>query len=580
MATRKKKKWTRDSQGEYSRQIGWKPNQEGRYVQHKFRLGSDLASAQERAQRLQAFWNRIEETKLGPERAVWHPFTLEIAKQIAKGQTEVVVQRLPKDANEAYARYLHRIQRHYPMLHIVADDEQAFLNGKRQNQERVEAELDKVRKSHLKSGNLPEIEVASCKSASLHEAFDAYISQVKRATIDVPQPKPSGTTRLKNAERLKERHADTALVTIRFDQIQVMIDYWKNRPLVKRRGTPIRRKTAIHHISELIRFFRWLHRTEDFEWRKPDDFDELDRRVPETKTEIQARETPAQVKTYSREQLCTLYEYATPLERVIMLLALNCGFGAAELGTLLLRQIVQGHFHPMAAEYDFDSKPTDWFVKRIRLKNRVYGEHLLWQHTVMGLKWALDRRQAQGSAEPSSLLFVTDKGAPFFKATAGKNEGQRFANIWGGLTNRVRKDYPEFEKLSFGKLRKTGGNLIRRFADGEVAGVFLCHGKPVKSDDLSGVYTNPTFGKVFKASKVVEEYLAPMFAVTDDPFGKYHQQYLSRKLVKRIVELFDQGTTVARIATEVGVAPSTIYRHLELSGRQAKRQKSVEVGTP
>jgi hypothetical protein len=571
VATRSKTNWKLDSQGEYPRQLGWKLDQNGKYVQHKFRLGSDLKAAEQRDKRLQAFWKRIEETHAGDDRPTWNSFTLAVAKRIADGETQIVVERSSSDSEEAYARYLHRLQRRFSMVSFIAEDEQSFVAGDRANKKLVEAQLDSIRKAHLRNGNVAEIDIARGKNGTLHQAIDAYMDHVKRTMVEVSQPKPFGRTRVKNSERLKERHPDSPLSALRLDAIEEMIDYWKNRPLVKRRGTPIRRKTAIHHIAELVRFCKWLHRTDKFEWRKPDDFDEIDKRVAETPAEVQAKETSAQVKTYSLEQLCTLYEYATPLERIVMLLGLNCGFGAAEQGTLLIRQVVFAQAHPMARDYDFDSTPTDSFVKRIRLKNKVYGEHLLWPHTVLGLKWAIERRRLQGNARPESLLFMTDKGEPFAKATRGGNAGQRFASIWGGLVERVRNDAEDplsFPKLSFGKLRKTGGNLVRRFADGEVAGVFLCHGKPVKTDDLSEVYTNRVFGKVFKANKVVEAHLAPMFAAVDDPFGKYRQQYTSRKVVKIILALFDQGTRISKISTETGVSRGAIYRHLEACGRR------------
>ena len=67
----------------------------------------------------------------------------------------------------------------------------------------------------------------------------------------------------------------------------------------------------------------------------------------------------------------------------------------------------------------------------------------------------------------------------------------------------------DFRRLSYGKLRKTAASLIRRFADGEVAGVFLAHGQPVESDDLLEIYSNRPFGKVFDALRRVGEYLQP-----------------------------------------------------------------------
>ncbi len=61
--------------------------------------------------------------------------------------------------------------------------------------------------------------------------------------------------------------------------------------------------------------------------------------------------------------------------------------------------------------------------------------------------------------------------------------------------------------------------MIRRFSDGEVSAVFLCHGQPVTSDELADVYTSRPFGKVFTAIRKAEEYLQPVFdAAGSKPF--------------------------------------------------------------
>jgi hypothetical protein len=97
--------------------------------------------------------------------------------------------------------------------------------------------------------------------------------------------------------------------------------------------------------------------------------------------------------------------------------------------------------------------------------------------------------------------------------TEGGNNGQQFPNMWSYVLRNARAAHPEVRKLSFNKLRKTGGNLIKHIqgADGEIAGVFLCHGHPVTSDELSDSYTNRPWRRVFEAIEKVREQLAPMF---------------------------------------------------------------------
>ena len=83
MVTRNRHIWKLDNQGEYPRQIGWKHSRNGKLMQHKFRLGSDLKEAQRREQKIVEFWERIEETT-DTTPVVWTDFTLDVAKQLAK----------------------------------------------------------------------------------------------------------------------------------------------------------------------------------------------------------------------------------------------------------------------------------------------------------------------------------------------------------------------------------------------------------------------------------------------------------------------------------------------------------------
>ncbi len=70
----------------------------------------------------------------------------------------------------------------------------------------------------------------------------------------------------------------------------------------------------------------------------------------------------------------------------------------------------------------------------------------------------------------------------------------------------VRKDHAAFKALSFGKLRKTAGDLVKRFSDGEVSGVFLCHGTPVPSDSLQDVYTNRPLPESFEPCRAWRDF--------------------------------------------------------------------------
>ena len=150
----------------------------------------------------------------------------------------------------------------------------------------------------------------------------------------------------------------------------------------------------------------------------------------------------------------------------------------------------------------------------------VYGEFILFRQTVQGIQWAIDLRQTRPNFRPDAALFVNENGNPYDTPTASGNRNQQIPNSFGRLLRRIRRNGHEIRGLSFGKLRKTAGDLIRRHSNGEISAVFLCHGKAVKSDALADCYTNRPFGRVFEAIRTVEDYLAPVFAAAgDNPFG-------------------------------------------------------------
>ena len=162
-------------------------------------------------------------------------------------------------------------------------------------------------------------------------------------------------------------------------------------------------------------------------------------------------------------------------------------------------------------------------------------------------------------------LVITEKGFLCHRLTSGsKNRSQIFANKWNQLISRVRKDHPTFPNHTFASLRKTAGNLMRDVAGGEVAGVFLMHGKPVKSDDLIDLYTNRPFGKVFEGLQKVQEKLKAMFdAAPAEICEQPVKQHTTLKTREQIVAMKRAGKNVSQIVEATGVSRTTVFRTLE-----------------
>jgi hypothetical protein len=415
----------KDDRGHTPREIGWKLNKEGKKVQHKFRIKSrDEAEVKRRIARLEELWLAVEteEEKFGRE-PLWDELTLDIGKHIADGDYRVIVPRGKVNAPDVYARYIHRLQNAFPMVAFLPEpaEEDAYKDGAedarrkaaRAMRSRIGETRREMEEALLRSGGFSASEVMAGEE-TIHEAFDAYAEQVRRddtipGSSDVSD---YGHMRLKNIGRLKERHENVQLRTLNtFDAVQGIIDVWRTRPLVKNSDPPrpITKKTAQHHIAELMRFFRWLNRSADFGWRKPPDFDELNLRVRTTAQENKRNGTH-QVATYTISELCLLNEYATPNERLLFLLGLNLGFGPAEQGRIELRDLFLDQQHPhhelLAQQkllHGFEGTEQDSFLLMARPKTGIPGEWLIWPQTIQAIKWARARRERIGNATPDAV---------------------------------------------------------------------------------------------------------------------------------------------------------------------------------
>ncbi|MCA9228783.1 MAG: hypothetical protein KDA47_24370, partial [Planctomycetales bacterium] len=335
---------------------------------------------------------------------------------------------------------------------------------------------------------------------SLHEAMRDYVVWLKGEYAHPETGVTSwGRTLIKQVDSLIAHHEDCTIASLNPEAVEQMLRYWRQRPF--RQGTQRRvsQKSASHYIAALRNFFKWLHRTPEYDWRKPEDFYELKTQVITLESEQRTQVNADQV--FTRDELALLFRYGTPLDRLLLLLGLNCGFGRAESASLLVHEVFlrSPHVGRQRELLHFTPGETDSFIRRVRRKNRVYGEFLLFDATVQGIEWALQQRRKHPEFGPAARLLLNSRGEPYDKPHKNGNANMQIPNSFARLMKRIEADQHKITRLPFKMLRKTGGDLVKRFSDGEVAGVFLCHGQPVASDDLSDVYTQRPFGKVFRA---------------------------------------------------------------------------------
>ncbi|EMI19565.1 hypothetical protein RMSM_03506 [Rhodopirellula maiorica SM1] len=355
---------------------------------------------------------------------------------------------------------------------------------------------------------------AIATAVSLHQAMKQYQEYLEREfhRPETNQISPWGKTQVKQVDTLIQHHGDRSIGELDASEINELIGYWRRRPCKLRTTTPMTAKSCKNYLSALTRFLKWLDTSSRFDWTKPIAFGDMDTRIRRLAVD-HARKSLEQVDTFSLDELKLLMRYGQPFDRLLLLLGLNCGFGRAEIASILVGEVHLFSAHsPRHQEIlDFKSTAEDSFIKRVRRKSGVYGEHILFPLTVKGIQWAMKRRKAFPGYGDHAVLVVNKAGTALDQPTKAGNANQMIPNHFDRLIKRIQVDSHDIRPLSFGKLRKTGSQLIKRFSDGEIMGVFDCHGQPVKSDALTDAYSNRPFGRVFTAIRDVQEYLQPVF---------------------------------------------------------------------
>lgn len=596
----------RASNGQFVRNLGWQRSATG-YSQHKFYLGRDEATAKVASLRLEQVWTQVAKrwereratellfrspdwqlqdvavrgrshvaltahgvgkpvaTLLAEERPVWDELTLEIAGAVRRGESLVKVSPpLPngtatKVGPFSASDWLATLQDDITVIRIELVDDAMQRKFDEGQQREAHQHIEHGRKLlHKKAGG-----------ETLHVAFTAYKKWIGTRFVDAEKrPTDWGNGQTRMIEFIQCYLPNCTLAEMGTQRIEEHLDIIRLRPQNRlrskdRKGKQISAIYAKSCIKQYRSFLRWLNRSEEFGWKRPADLEIDQVRIPLTPQEKSASVRSSQVKTYTPEELKTCWEYASPFQRLLMLLGLNCGFGRAEIASLEMDELLLNQKHPQESEVGCTSTAEDGWVLRARQKTGVYGEHKLWPETIKALEWWLKQRAAIKIPAGITTVLVTEKGRRYDAHTKSNHPNYQLPNSWLALTDRIQKDIPGFRKLSFKILRKTAGNLIRKAADGEVAGVFLNHGQPVKSDELLDLYTNRDFAKVFDAIDVVGQKLRPLWTGVSEPFPEVRKKggtNISMNKIRRIQEMKRQGFKTGVIMEKLKVSRPTVCR--------------------
>lgn len=255
--------WKPDDRGRYRRMVGWK-EVDGKRVQQPFYFGNDKDQAKSRYLHVKGLWSYLVQKNQEPSDTfgfpstreqeyreyVWTEESLCVARELAAGKVQIVVDRSHHELPEAYCFRLQRLAKKYPMVYFVPDDQNTYSEGKAFWKQAADIQLKLIQQ--IEPNVLPE------STEFFHAALDKYIEYLKQRdsapTPNGPQLTPFGVLKVEQTKRIKVRQKDSPLATIDFQGCQDLIDYWRLRPQKKshngKPSKPMAKKTCENHIAD------------------------------------------------------------------------------------------------------------------------------------------------------------------------------------------------------------------------------------------------------------------------------------------------------------------------------------------
>lgn len=554
-----------DVRGLYTRRIGWV---EGEKYQPKFYLGRLDGPARLANARLEALWGQVEARAERLEvRAYWTEATLTLAKALAAGErVRLVTGRIITEV--ASANVLEEILRG-PFAVVGLREAAASIEEHIAHHQAEADALCDMLAEH--AGEVAEVLAdfgrAPRVGQSTHEALAFYHAAVEREFTEEGQITQSGKVLLRRLEFIKRYLPDVDLGEFGTEEVEEVVRVIAKRPPAQTRekkgGQQISKKYAQKTIGAFRRMVRWWGKSKAVKWKRPDDLEFLPVKVKLNRDETVRQASPIRVVFYTVDELVTLWRYANSYERFLMTLALNCGFGQAEVAQLRTSEIHLFTGHPHASQLGLTSDSSDSWVMRGRYKTQgAYGEWRLWPITVQAIQWW---RQHRPDADRPELIVKGD-GSTLYKLTKGGNANQYLANQWQGVVDRVKKDKPDFRDLSFNKLRKSGTTFLTSLPSGgeAIANLFLGHGYNYTEDANLTVYVNAPWPRLHTCVRELCDHFRPVWDAVPEPFAdpglKKGGSNISVAKIGEIRALHAEGKRTGEIAKKVGVSTETVRR--------------------
>lgn len=380
----------------------------------------------------------------------------------------------------------------------------------------VAQEVAKLKSSHgdvieVARTSLPHDPMTLMETATFHQVIDARSSHLE-ATGDRDENGRLKTRVLKCKDRLKylrQSHSDFPLYHLEKPKLEELVAYWRNRPTTAK-GTRCAREHARDMLQELWRLLGWVSDHPNYRWDWPKGSNQIKKtpmKLPQDEITEAFQTTTKQ--TYTPEQLSFIAAEADELGKAIIGVAVNCAFGASEVGQWPIKRYILFQVHPHADKLNIETTAEDSWIVGNRPKTGIYGEHLLWSQVALAV------RAFVGDGRP--VLPMTKQDTPWYR-TYSTNPQSKFTRWWSALVKRTQKRHPSLPALPFGSLRDTLPDVIRRDYADDVASLALQHGS-LSEDSLLKCYANLPFGRLFSATRELENEFEPFLKVLSGERG-------------------------------------------------------------
>lgn len=249
--------------------------------QPKFYLGHDRSIAIQRLDRITTLWQHVEEwhgSKHG--KATWSDDTLQSAKAIGKGEPAFMSPFDLSIGNEQAEKYFARISvlREAGLDIRPANESNFSLGGEDLSKDidHAHESLGRILRSHA-TGQL------------LYEALQAYQESIMVKYKDSSDGflTDNGKTKIDQIKTIMTYLPNQDLGLLDYSGCDQVFGIFRRRPISKRYGKPMSRESCGNYIGELGRFFKWLHLSKSYRWRKPEDFDLISRRPRELDEDVE-----------------------------------------------------------------------------------------------------------------------------------------------------------------------------------------------------------------------------------------------------------------------------------------------------